>query len=440
MRTTDIIAAKRDGSELDSEDIARIVSDYASDAIPDYQMAAFLMAAYLKGMTSNETAAMTRAMVASGRTLDLSGIPGTKVDKHSTGGVGDKTTLVVVPVLAACGLKVPKMSGRGLGFTGGTLDKLESVPGFDTALSVERFVRQVRDIGAAIAGQTPEIVPADKKIYALRDATATVDSIPLIAASIMSKKLACSADVILLDVKVGSGAFMRDVDSARELARTMIEIGESFGRNVGAVLTDMSQPLGRAVGNAVEVAEAIEMLRGGGPEDFRSLCIELCAACLALAEAQGRRSESPPTVSDGRARAEEALESGLALEMLGKIIAAQDGNPGVIEDTSMLPQARHQIEVSSESTGFVSAIDCAAIGRAASVLGAGRQKKEDSIDPAVGIVVHKKIGDRTTKGDPLVVIHANDLSAAEEASSMIRNSYSFGDESQRPQLLLEKLP
>lgn len=432
MRVTDIIAAKRDGRELDPGEVARVVCEYACGTIPDYQMSAFLMAVYLKGMTFEETAAMTRAMVDSGKSLDLSVIPGVKIDKHSTGGVGDKTTLVVVPVLTACGLKVPKMSGRGLGFTGGTLDKLESIPGFGTALSVERFVAQVSEIGAAIAGQTADIVPADKKIYALRDVTATVDSIPLIAASVMGKKLACSADVILLDVKVGSGAFMPEIDRARELARTMIEIGQRFGRRVGAMITDMSQPLGSAVGNALEVAEAMETLRGGGPDDFRALCIELSAAGLTLAGVS-------PSKEDGRARTERALASGEALSVLRRIIGAQGGDPGVVDDPSILPHAQHSIEVRSESTGFVSSIDCAAVGRAASILGAGRQRREDKIDPAVGIVVLKKIGDHVGQRDPLAVVHYSDASNLQEASSTILNAYSIGAQAQAPALVLERL-
>lgn len=453
MRVVDIIVAKRDGARLEPVDLEMIVRGYASGTVPDYQMSAFLMAVRLKGMSFDETAVMTRVMVESGRTLDLSGIPGVKVDKHSTGGVGDKTTLVVVPVLAACGLKVAKMSGRGLAFTGGTLDKLESIPGplksrpdaggFNTALSVERFVEQVRDIGAAIAGQTSDMVPADKKIYALRDVTATVDSIPLIASSVMSKKIACSADVILLDVKAGCGAFMCDLASARELAQTMIEIGRRFDRKVSALITDMSQPLGHAVGNALEVAEAIETLNGGGPDDLRELCVELSAEALRLAVGgdSGRRhrgSETPPTLVEARAPAEDALASGRALEMFRKIIAAQGGDPNVADDPSLLPQAQHRIEVPSESEGFVSAIDCAAIGRAASLLGAGRQRKEDRIDPAVGVVVLKKIGDRVGKHDPLAVIHANDLSAVPEASLAIREAYTLSECAASPRLIIEK--
>ena len=429
MRPQDIIAAKRDGGELSEEDIRTLVCDYASGIVPDYQMSAFLMAAYIRGLSFEETKGLTRAMIDSGATLDLSAIPGVKVDKHSTGGVGDKTTLVVVPALAACGLKVPKMSGRGLGFTGGTLDKLESIPGFTTKLSRGRFVRQVSEIGAALAGQTPDIVPADKKIYALRDVTATVDSIPLIAASVMSKKIACGADVILLDVKVGSGAFMKTIESARELARTMIAIGEGLGRKVGAALTDMSQPLGRAVGNALEVKEAIDTLHGSGPADFAELSVELTARLLNLAEVC-----SP---DDARHQAENAIASGAALAKFAEIIRAQGGDPRVLDDPSLLPKAALTHAVTCEASGVVNAIDTAKIGAAASILGAGRERKEDSIDPAVGIIVEKKLGDRVEKGEPLAIIHANDPARISEAESLIRSSYALGDAASLPVLILD---
>jgi len=432
METQDTIAAKRDGKELSDSDIRSLILDYASGAIPDYQMSAFLMAAYIRGMTFAETASLTRAMVDSGTTLDLSTIPGAKVDKHSTGGVGDKTTLVVVPILAACGLKVPKMSGRGLGFTGGTLDKLESIPGFTTALSIDRFVRQIADIGAAMAGQTPEIVPADKMIYALRDVTATVDSIPLIAASIMSKKIACGGDVILLDVKVGSGAFMKTIEAARELARTMIAIGEGLGRKVGAAITDMNQPLGRAVGNALEVREAIDTLRGSGPADLASLCVELCAILLNLADPSRSLAEARAAVGD-------AISSGAAIAKFAEIIRAQDGDARVLDDLSLLPRAALAHPVLSEGSGTVAEIDTASIGIAASALGAGRKRKEDAIDPAVGVSVEKKLGDRVEKGEPLAIIHASDPGAVPEAESLIRNSYTLGDTANVPPLILDAM-
>lgn len=430
MRTQDIIAAKRDGRELADEDISGIVLNYARGTVPDYQMSAFLMAAYIRGLTFGETSALTRAMIESGSVLDLSGVGGTKVDKHSTGGVGDKTTLVVVPMLAALGLKAPKMSGRGLGFTGGTLDKLESIPGFNTALGLDRIVRQVNEIGAAMAGQTQDIVPADKKIYALRDVTATVDSIPLIAASVMSKKIACSSDVIMLDVKVGSGAFAHDLDRARELARTMIEIGHSLGRKVGAAITDMNQPLGRAVGNALEVTEAIEALKGGGPGDLRALSVELCGIILNIVE--------PSLGMDAaRKRSEAALDSGAALEVFRKIIAAQDGDPRVIDDPSLLPRAEIIREVMSLRNGYVSSIAADRIGMAASLLGAGRERKDDVVDPAVGITVEKKLGDKVDKGDVVAILHANNPALLPEAEAIVMDAYTIGDHIAPPPLVHE---
>lgn len=430
MRIHDIIAAKRDGRELAAEDISRIVLDYASGRIPDYQMSAFLMAAYIRGLSFAETSALTRAMVGSGEIVDLSSVPGIRVDKHSTGGVGDKTSLLLVPLLAACGLKVPKMSGRGLGFTGGTLDKLESIPGFTTSLPIDRFTAQVRDIGAAIAGQTSDIVPADKKIYALRDVTATVDSIPLIAASIMSKKIACSSDVIVLDVKVGSGAFMRDIDHARELARTMIAIGNDFGRRVAAAITDMSQPLGNAVGNALEAAEAIDTLKGGGPEDLKRLCIELSAIALHV-------SERYDSLETGREAACAALDSGAALDKFAQIVDAQSGDVRILSDASVLPQAKLTHQVTSTASGHVERIDTASVGIATSMLGAGRETKEDSIDPAVGVIVCKKLGDMVNKGDPMATVHANDPDTIPSAAAALLDAYHIGRQTQSVPLIRE---
>ena len=430
MRTLDIIAAKRDGKELAEADIRSLVLDYASGSMPDYQMSAFLMSVYLRGLTFPETVALTQAMIDSGTCLDLSLIPGPKVDKHSTGGVGDKTTLVIVPILAACGLRLPKMSGRGLGFTGGTLDKLESIPGYNTALPLDRIVRQVNEIGAAMAGQTLDIVPADKKMYALRDVTATVESIPLIAASIMSKKIACGSEVILLDVKVGSGAFAKSIEEARELARTMIAIGEGLGRTVGAAITDMSQPLGHAVGNALEVMEAVDTLHGRGPADFTELCITLSTILLHLAE-PNHAAESART-SIGR-----VLDSGAALAKFAEIVRAQDGDPRVAEDLSVLPRTAHFHEVRSEATGVISAIDTAGIGMAASVLGAGRERKEDSVDPAVGMVIEKKLGERIEKGDVIAIVHANDPARIAESERLIRQAYAVGDTGEAPDLVHE---
>ena len=428
MRIQDIIAAKRDGKELSEDDISKIVLEYAKGSVPDYQMSAFLMAAYLKGLNYSEIFSMTKAMINSGSMLDLSEIRGIKVDKHSTGGVGDKTTLVIVPVLAACGLKVAKMSGRGLGFTGGTIDKLESIPGFRTALSKERVVEQIKSIGATIAGQTADMVPADKKMYALRDVTATVDSIPLIAASVMSKKIASSSDVILLDVKAGSGAFAKNIEQAQKLADTMISIGRSFGKKVGAIISDMSQPLGRAVGNALEVEEAIDVLKGGGPADLKELCIELCSAILYM-------SEQVISISDGRNRSIDCIASGTALEKFKMIISSQGGSADVVDDISILPKADIRSELYSSADGYVAEINCEKIGVAASILGAGRNKKEDRIDPSVGIIVNKKIGDRVKNGDLLAVLYANDAEKLSNAKLEILKSYKISAEYERPALI-----
>jgi len=419
MRIPEIIAAKRDGAELSPEDVTHIVADYARGDVPDYQMSAFLMAAYIRGLSHAETLAMTWAMVESGDIVDLSGIDRPTVDKHSTGGVGDKTTLIVVPLLAACGAAVPKMSGRGLGFTGGTLDKLESIPGFRTDLSVEELLRQVRKIGAAIVGQTPGLVPADKKIYALRDVTATTDSIPLISASVMSKKIACGSSTIVLDVKCGSGAFMTDMGRASLLAKEMIGIGRGAGRRTAALVTDMSKPLGRAVGNSLEVAEALETLHGSGPADLRELSLQIAALAL---EASG--IETDPVRS--RSVAESALDSGAALGKFREIVAAQGGDVRVVDDPRVLPAAEAVEDVLAVSGGVVESIDCRAVARAASLLGAGRERKEDSIRPEVGIVVIKTVGDPVSAGDLVAVVHAADRGSAAVCASAIREAVKIG--------------
>jgi len=402
QRIVDIIAAKRDGTELEPEDIRRMVLGYSSGEIPDYQMSAFLMAVYLKGMSPAETFALTEAMVHSGEVMDLSAIPGIKVDKHSTGGVGDKTTLIVVPVLAALGLIVPKMSGRGLGFTGGTLDKLESIPGYRTKLSPDEIQAQLRSVGAVIAGQSEKIASADRKMYALRDVTATVESTPLIASSIMSKKLACGADVILLDVKFGSGAFMIDLESARELAGAMIDIGERFGRHTAAVLSDMDQPLGHAVGNALEVKEAIETLHGAGLDDLRKLCALLAGVIL-------EQSGMFHSVDDGIARALQVIDSGEALTKLEEIISAQGGDPAVCKNPDILPQAPYSETLISNRSGYIQKIDCKSVGIASSLLGAGRERKEDEVDHSAGLVLRVKIGDKIEAGHLLAQLYSQDI-------------------------------
>lgn len=387
----DILSKKRDGGKHSPEEIREIVNGYVAGDVADYQMSAWLMAVCINGLDSEETIALTEAMVASGETIDLSVLPGITVDKHSTGGVGDKTTLVLAPLLAAAGLTVAKMSGRGLGITGGTLDKLEAIPGFSVNLTREQFIDQARCIGCVIAGQTGNLVPADKKMYALRDVTATVESIPLIAASIMSKKIAAGASTILLDVKVGSGAFMKDIESARELAAMMICIGEKMGRRTIAAITSMDQPLGRAVGNAIEVAEAVETLSCGGPSDLKELCLDL---------------GSLPAAKE-RDRLEELLASGAALEKFKEMIAAQGGDPRVVDDPSILPQARFSQSIYAISTGYIQSIDAGAIGRAAGMLGAGRRKKDDAIDPTAGILLQKKIGDPIKVGEELAQLFSS---------------------------------
>ncbi len=416
MRAYDLIQRKRDGGALSAAEMDWLLSRYVSGEIPDYQMSAFLMAVFFRGMTPQETAEFTLGMVRSGAQLDLSRIRGVKVDKHSTGGVGDKTSLVLIPLVAAAGAPVAKLSGRGLGHTGGTIDKLESIPGFRTALSSEEFIAQVNRIGCAIAGQTADLVPADKKIYALRDVTATVDSVPLIAASVMSKKIAGGSDAIVLDVKTGRGAFMKTVAAARELARTMVAIGSQVGRRAVAVISDMEQPLGWAVGNALEVREAVETLQGGGPGDLRELCLVLGSQMLVLAGLV-------KAAEDGRVALEGVLSGGAALQKLRAMVTAQGGDPAAIDDPSRLPAAAVVTPVPAASDGVVSAIDAEAIGLAAMALGAGRARKDDAVDPAVGIVLRKKVGDPLQRGDVLAEVHGREREQAEEAVRRLTAAY-----------------
>ena len=399
---------------------------YTAGDVPDYQMAAFCMAVYFRGLTDAETFALTDAMIRSGETIDLRAAIGRKVvDKHSTGGVGDKTSLAVGPIVAACGVPFGKMSGRGLGHTGGTLDKLESIPGYEIELPLERFVAQIRDVGLAIVGQTADLVPADKKLYALRDVTATVDNVSLIAASIMSKKLAGGADAIVLDVKVGDGAFMKTVGDARVLAEEMIELGRRAGREVVCLLTDMDQPLGRTVGNALEVREAVATLRGEGPPDFTELVLDACARLLAL-------SDLGVDLAEGRARAEAAVEDGSALDAYSRWIGAQGGDP----DEAALPTAPVVRTVTAERDGHVDSLGAIAVGRAALRLGAGRRTKEDAIDHAVGIVCLAKRGDPVSTGEPLAEVHARDPESAAACVAEVRTAYALTDEAPAPQPLL----
>jgi pyrimidine-nucleoside phosphorylase len=421
IRPAELIQRKRDGEELPADEIAELVLGYARGDIPDYQLAAFCMAVYFQGLSSAETFALTDAMVRSGETIDLGAALGRRVvDKHSTGGVGDKTTLAVGPIVAACGVPFGKMSGRGLGHTGGTLDKLEAIPGFRVELTTEEFVEQVRNTGLAIVGQTGDLVPADKKLYALRDVTATVDNVSLIAASIMSKKIASGADAIVLDVKVGDGAFMKTLADAQVLAEAMLALGRRAERDVVCMLTDMDQPLGRAVGNALEVREAIATVRGEGPPDFTELVLDASAHLLTLSDLGIDRAEA-------RARAERAVADGSATAAYERWVRAQGGDP----DEAALPKARVIREVFAPRSGYVQRLAALPIGLAALHLGAGRRAKEDAIDHAVGIVCLKKRGDAVDEREPLAEIHARDEQSADEAAATIAAAYEFGDEPPR---------
>jgi len=432
FRAVDVIRKKRDGVELTGDEIAGLVSAYTRGEIPDYQVSAWLMAVMLNGMTRPETAALTDAMLHSGDVLDLSALPGRKVDKHSTGGVGDKTSLILAPLVAAAGIAVPMISGRGLGHTGGTLDKLESIPGFDVNLPVSEFRRILEICGCAMIGQTAEIAPADRKLYALRDVTGTVESPYLICASIMSKKLAEGIDALVLDVKTGSGAFMKNEKDAAFLAELMVETGQRMRKKVVALITDMDQPLGNNVGNALEVIEVIEVLRGKGPNDLRELCLDLGAWMLRLGGAAG-------TVSEGRQQSEKLVSSGKALEKFRRMIELQNGDPRVLDDTNRLPRARHSLPVVSETAGFVTSMRCEQIGTACVILGGGRERKEDSVDPAVGIVMHKKVGDRVTAGESIATIHYNIQDRAERARQLIQTSCVVADTAPRARPLIHRV-
>lgn len=416
MRAYDIIYKKREGERLSAKEIRFLIDGYTRGEIPDYQMSAWAMAVFFQGMDAMETAELTLAMAESGDQVDLSPISGVKVDKHSTGGVGDTTTLVLAPLVSAAGVPVAKMSGRGLGHTGGTIDKLESIPGFKVDLTMEEFIHNVNSIGMAVIGQTGNLTPADKKLYALRDVTATVDSIPLIASSIMSKKIAGGADGIVLDVKTGEGAFMKKLEDSRKLAEAMVEIGREVGRKTIAVITDMNQPLGLAVGNALEVREAITTLKGEGPPDLEELCLTLGANMLLIA---GKAKD----FTEGYNLLQETLVSGKALEQFGRFISAQGGDPAVIDDTGLLPEAKYQIELKSDRSGYINGIKAREVGLLAMSLGAGRATKEEDIDPAVGIVLNKKYGEEVARGETLAVLHLNDHELVEEARKRLRSSF-----------------
>jgi pyrimidine-nucleoside phosphorylase len=418
IHPAELIQRKRDGAELDAEELRELVLGYARGEIPDYQLAAFCMAVYFRGLSSAETHALTEAMIASGETLDLGTALGRRVvDKHSTGGVGDKTSLAVGPIVAACGVPFGKMSGRGLGHTGGTLDKLESIPGLRVELSLDEFVAQVREVGLAIIGQTGDLVPADKRLYALRDVTATVDNVSLIAASIMSKKIAAGADAIVLDVKVGDGAFMKTIADATILAETMLDLGRRAGREIVCLLTDMDQPLGHAVGNALELREAVATIRGEGPADFTELVLDASARLLAL-------SDLGVDVPEGRRRAEEAVADGSAVAAYERWIRAQGGDPG--EDA--VPRAAIVAHVEAPRSGYVARLGATAIGVAALHLGAGRRDKDDAIDHSVGIVCRRKRGDEVAAGELLAEVHARDEASAAEAAREVLAAYELDDE------------
>ena len=431
MRTVDLIQRKRDGAELAPEEIEFLVDGYTSGEIPDYQMSAFLMAVFYAGMTDREVSRLTERMLRSGETADLSAIPGIKVDKHSTGGVGDKTSLVVAPLAAAAGVVVPMMSGRALGHTGGTLDKLESIPGFRTDLTSDEFQRQLAELGLCFIGQTDQFAPADRKLYALRDVTGTVESIPLIASSIMSKKLAEGVDALVLDVKVGSGAFMKKQVDARRLAQTMVGIGRRMDKKVQALITDMSQPLGYAVGNALEVMEASQTLQNAGPADLTKLCLELAARMIFL----GKKSA---TLEEARLTAEKHLVDGSAYKKFKDVVAAQGGSPQALDNFVLLPNATGAREIASPRAGYVSSIDAEDIGIASNMIGAGRDKKEDSIDPAVGIILEVKAGEKVEAGSILCRLYYTKEDRVEEAAEKVEDAFHIS--AQRPderELILE---
>lgn len=421
MRMYDIIMKKRNGEKLTPEEIKYFVTGYTNGDIPDYQVSALMMAVYFQGMDEEETLALTMAMAHSGDMLDLSAIKGIKVDKHSTGGVGDKTSLALGPMVAACGVKIAKMSGRGLGHTGGTIDKLESFAGFSTAVSREHFIRQVNDIGISIMGQTADLAPADKKLYALRDVTATVDNMSLIASSIMSKKLAAGADAIVLDVKTGSGAFMKTLEDSLALAREMVRIGNGAGRRTMAIVSDMNQPLGRAVGNALEVKEAIDTLRGKGPGDFMELCMTLGSRMLMAGGRAGDEKEAKDML-------EQAVASGAALDKLADFVRAQGGDPAAVYDTGLLPAAAHVEPVRACTDGYIRWIQCDEIGVCSLLLGGGRETKDSDIDLSVGLVLTAKVGDYVKAGEPLAYMHYNDPARAEAAIDRFHRAYTIDRE------------
>jgi pyrimidine-nucleoside phosphorylase len=435
VNAVDLIQRKRDRLVLTEDEIAWVIRSYTDGSVTDYQMAAMAMAIFLNGLTGNELAAWTGAMLNSGEVLDFSDIGAPKVDKHSTGGVGDKVSIPLAPIVAACGVAIPMMSGRGLGHTGGTLDKLESIPGFTTGLDPDRFRQVLGECGLVLAGQSETLVPADRKLYALRDATGTVESIPLIASSIMSKKLAEDLDGLVLDVKVGSGAFMKDLEQARDLARTMVAIGAAYQVETVALLTAMDQPLGNEVGNAAEILESISVLRGEGPEDLVEVTMALGVEMLRVAGI-----ESDAKAARGRLQA--TIDDGSALEVLRRVVVAQGGEGKVIDDPAgVLPQAPHHSELKAEAAGFLTSLDALRIGTAAMRLGAGRERKEDTIDPSVGITLHAKVGDRVEPGEPLLTLHYRHPARLDEALSVLEGAIAIGETAlEVPPLVIDRVP
>jgi len=419
LRFSDLIIKKRNGLKLTENDIIFMIEEYNGGKIPDYQMSAMLMAIYFKGMNNSEIRYLTKAMIDSGKIIDLSSIPGIKVDKHSTGGVGDTTTLALAPMVAAAGVKVAKMSGRGLGHTGGTIDKLESIEGFKTELSLNKFIKIVKKVGVSIISSTSDLVPADKKLYALRDVTGTVDSIPLIVSSIMSKKLAAGADAIVLDITTGSGAFMREYKDALKLGKIMVDIGLEFKKEIIGVVSNMDEPLGFAIGNSLEVKEAIEILKDKGPEDLRRLCLVLGSYMLKL----GRVTK---TYQEGKNKLEKILKSGVALNKFKEMIIAQGGNSGIIDNPKLLPLAKHCTKIKANKSGYIQKIDSRLVGESAMLLGAGREEKESKIDLSVGIVLKKKVGNRININEDLAEVHYNDSEKLKEAKKKLLSSFIIG--------------
>jgi len=433
MHVAEIIRKKRDGGELTRQEIDFVISGFTSRDIPDYQVASWLMTIFLRGMNSAERAALTESMLHSGQVLDFSDLPAMKVDKHSTGGVGDKTSLILAPLVAAAGVYVPMISGRGLGHTGGTLDKLESIPGFNVNLSLPEFRRVLEKVGCAMIGQTAEIAPADKGLYALRDVIAAVESIPLICASIMSKKLAEGIDALVLDVKTGDGAFMKQMESSVTLAEVLVETGERMGKRTVALITDMDQPLGNAIGNALEVEECIGVMRDGkGPDDLVTITVELAAWMLFLGGAA-------KSIDEGRNTSRDLLASGRVLEKLRELVSAHGGDPRVCDDAAVLPQAKHKFELRTPSEGTLVKIQCEKIGAASVVLGGGRMVVEDLVDPAVGIVLHKKVGDQVARNEPLCTVHYNSEEKFESARALLDASFEIGTDKPAPRPLIHRV-